>query len=217
MARPGRRVGWLDGETVYLDRDAALAAARELGDDLTITRDTLTKRLHERGHLAATEAEQGELTIRRTLGRQRRRVVAVHLSLSIPLRNPANPANRPACGRIPAGGGRIHSGDSPIAKRYPASKNRMWTRKTGRLAGLAGLVAREPKAKHADDWPDSRFQNPANGAEIRPMASRIRPMITNRTAAPTAANRVARLSGARHARRRRRGTVPAIVGDADRR
>jgi hypothetical protein len=80
----GERIGWVDGDALYLDRDAAHAAARRLvadsGDAFTVTRDTLAKRLHERGYLTSTESQHGELSVRRMLGGQRRRVW--HLSTS---------------------------------------------------------------------------------------------------------------------------------------
>jgi hypothetical protein len=70
----GKRIGWVDGQDLYLEPDAAFAEAQALAaeqhDSLPVTPQTLRKRLKERGILASTE--QGKLTNRRTLeGRER--------------------------------------------------------------------------------------------------------------------------------------------------
>jgi hypothetical protein len=84
----GDRIGWLheresDDVDVYLDPDAAYAAAqklgREVGDPLTLTAQTLRKRLRERGRLASTEKPARQtLTVRRTLEGKRRDVLHLH-------------------------------------------------------------------------------------------------------------------------------------------
>jgi len=77
----GARIGWIDGGGLFLDPTAAYAAAQQLGrdtsDPLTITPDTLGKRLHERGYLAVTDHPNGELRIRRTFEGHRQRVWSV--------------------------------------------------------------------------------------------------------------------------------------------
>lgn len=84
----GARIGWVDAGDVFLERDAAFRAARELarggGDDLTIGRDTLGKRLHERSYLSVTEARHGELTVRKVLDGQRRRVWQINAATLYP-------------------------------------------------------------------------------------------------------------------------------------
>jgi len=79
----GRRIGWIDGEDLYLEPEAAYAEAQELaksqGDSLTVSARTLHKRLKERGLLVTTE--QGKLLTRRTLEGRRRCVV--HLAASV--------------------------------------------------------------------------------------------------------------------------------------
>lgn len=79
----GERVGWLvPGDQVYLDSDAAYAAAQklghEIGDRLAITPQTLRRRLNEAGVLVSTDASRQVLTVRRSLEGQRRDVL--HLS-----------------------------------------------------------------------------------------------------------------------------------------
>jgi hypothetical protein len=82
----GERIGWLaEGGHVYLDSDAAYAAAQrlghEVGDRLSVAPQTLRKRLKERGILASTDENRQVLTVRRMLEGQRRDVL--HLSSSI--------------------------------------------------------------------------------------------------------------------------------------
>jgi hypothetical protein len=86
----GDRVGWLDGDDVYLDGSAAYAAAqsvgRDTGETLVITPYTLKRRLRERGLLASVDRQNStkeRLEVRRTLQGSRRAVL--HL-LAGPLR-----------------------------------------------------------------------------------------------------------------------------------
>jgi hypothetical protein len=87
----GARIGWLDGDGVWLEPDAAYAAAQRLGQDvgdrLAVQPKTLHKRLHERGLLASTTASRQTLTVRKSFEGQRREVL--HLdsaTLSPPVR-----------------------------------------------------------------------------------------------------------------------------------
>ncbi len=78
----GRRVGWLDNdENLYLDRDAAFAAAQEIGQriggPLAVASTTLAKRLRERGLLASTDEARQTLTVRRVIDGIRRDVLHV--------------------------------------------------------------------------------------------------------------------------------------------
>lgn len=82
----GERVGWLDGEDLFLDLDAAYAAAQtvgyKFGDSLTLTPRTLSKRLYERGLLRSTDTESREtFKVRRTLEGRRRE--ALHLAAAL--------------------------------------------------------------------------------------------------------------------------------------
>jgi hypothetical protein len=75
----GSRVGWVTGNDLLLDPDAAYGAAqmlsRELGDSIPLTAKTLHKRLHERGLLQAIDQTRRTLTVRRTLEGRRRDVL----------------------------------------------------------------------------------------------------------------------------------------------
>jgi hypothetical protein len=85
----GECVGWLKGEELYLQPDAAYAAVqrqgRDSGDALTVTVTTLRKRLHERGLLRSTDQKRQVLTVRRTLASQRRDVLHLRSDFLSPL------------------------------------------------------------------------------------------------------------------------------------
>jgi hypothetical protein len=76
----GDRVGWIDGETVYLDPDASYRSAQAMAagsaDALGITAQTLRKRLHERG-LLVVEGSRQALTVRKVLEGRMRNVLQV--------------------------------------------------------------------------------------------------------------------------------------------
>jgi len=79
----GPRIGWVDGDDLYLDPDSAYAEVQKLataqGDAFPLTKNTLAKRLHERGSLLGTD--KGRLTAQKTIeGRQRR---CLHLPSSM--------------------------------------------------------------------------------------------------------------------------------------
>jgi hypothetical protein len=66
----GDRVGWLDGDYVYLNRDAAYRAAQGMSADGTgieVSVTTLTRRLRDKHLLASTDRARETLTIRRVL------------------------------------------------------------------------------------------------------------------------------------------------------
>ncbi len=78
----GERVGWVEGEDLYLEPEAAYAAVqkqgRDSGDPPVISERTMRKRLHERGLLLSVENSRSTLTVRRMLDGRRRGVL--HLS-----------------------------------------------------------------------------------------------------------------------------------------
>ena len=81
--RPGgNRVGWVNGEDVFLEPQASYAAAqnlaRDAGNPIAVASKTLHKRLQERGILASTEDTRGTLTIRRRLEGARRSVLHLY-------------------------------------------------------------------------------------------------------------------------------------------
>jgi len=84
----GYLIGWTDGESLYLEPDAAYAQAQRLaveqGESLAVTSQTLRRRLKEKGLLASVEDRRHKLTIRKTLQGTRREV----LHLTVPPGSP---------------------------------------------------------------------------------------------------------------------------------
>ena len=82
----GLRIGWVQSDDLYLESDAAFAEAQRLGskagEALSVTLQTLKKRLKERGLLASTESVGGRerLEVRRTLEGNRRTVLHLRSS-----------------------------------------------------------------------------------------------------------------------------------------
>ena len=81
----GLRIGWLDGDDVYLEPEAAFATAQrfaqDTGEAITVSSKTLHKRLHEKRMLAAIDENRGTLTPRHTLEGKRRAVLHLKASL----------------------------------------------------------------------------------------------------------------------------------------
>ena len=84
----GSRIGWLDGDSVFLNADAAYKAAqtiaKDLGEPLAITPMTLRRRLRDRGLIATTEPKRQTLTIRKVLEGGRRDVLHMRLGTFFP-------------------------------------------------------------------------------------------------------------------------------------
>ncbi len=80
----GDRIGWVSGESLYLNTDAAFNAAQrmgqESGDTLTVGPKTLNKRLHERGLLESTDQARDTLYVRKTAQGAQQKVL--HLAKS---------------------------------------------------------------------------------------------------------------------------------------
>jgi hypothetical protein len=74
----GARVGWVDGEHLYLDPDAALRAAQEMASDLEripVTAVTLGKRLRDKGWLVVSGKDRDRILMRHMLEGTRRSVL----------------------------------------------------------------------------------------------------------------------------------------------
>jgi len=83
----GEHVGWIEDQNLYLDPETALGAAQRLARDqgaegVTVSLETLNKRLHEAGLLASIEKDNEGLryAIRKRLGGVRQRVLHIHAS-----------------------------------------------------------------------------------------------------------------------------------------
>jgi hypothetical protein len=75
----GDRVGWLDGNDLYLEPDASHGIvqrmSRDSGEPLGVSSHTLRKRLKEAGLLKSTDPTRQTLTVRRTIQGMRREVL----------------------------------------------------------------------------------------------------------------------------------------------
>ena len=143
----GDRVGWVDGDTLYLDPDAAFAAAQRLGqatgDGLTIGPRTLWRRMAERGVLQARSTERFTMQKRGLDGAQRRVLVvgASYLSgtgPSGPSGSDSAPASRPLAAAKPQGGASRPSDERPAASPVAPRQGEPPTRGAGEAAGASG-------------------------------------------------------------------------------
>ncbi len=79
----GNRIGWMDGDAVFLDPEAAHAEAQKLAvaqnDSLAVSCQTLGKRLQERKYLTCIDQERERLTMRKTCQGARRQVWQLHV------------------------------------------------------------------------------------------------------------------------------------------
>jgi hypothetical protein len=92
----GDRVGWIDDDHVFLNRDAAYRTAQGIASDgagIEVTVTTLTRRLRDRRLLVSVDSARETLTIRRVLEGKQHDVLHLHaktLGLS-PAPQPDNP------------------------------------------------------------------------------------------------------------------------------
>jgi hypothetical protein len=80
-APQGARVGWLDGQDLFVDIDSAYRAAQTMaanGDGIVVGVQTLVKRLREGGWLKSVDERRGKIKVRRILSGSRLEVL--HLS-----------------------------------------------------------------------------------------------------------------------------------------
>ena len=80
----GARVGWLDGQDLFLDIDSAYGVARAAAagvDGIAVGIQTLIKRLHESGRLKSIDERREKLKIRRVI--DGRRLEVLHLPADV--------------------------------------------------------------------------------------------------------------------------------------
>jgi hypothetical protein len=86
--RLGECIGWVAAEHLYLDPTAAFrlvqVAAGPAGESLSVSEQTLRKRLHEKGLLESVDQARQTLTIRRTLGGSSKNVLHFRRSIFLP-------------------------------------------------------------------------------------------------------------------------------------
>jgi hypothetical protein len=88
LAPLGECTGWVDGDELYIEPTVAYRlaqrAARESGEALSVSEQTLKKKLHEKGLLASIDKPRGVLTVRRTLAASSRQVLHFNRGLLLP-------------------------------------------------------------------------------------------------------------------------------------
>lgn len=91
----GKRIGWLDGDDLYVDPPASHGVAQvmgqRIGDQLGVTPATLRRRLRDHKILASTDTTRGTLTIRKMVGEVRREVLHFRSESLLPLSLPDQP------------------------------------------------------------------------------------------------------------------------------
>jgi hypothetical protein len=141
----GRRVGWVEGENLYLEPEASYAAAQQMardqGEALPVTPRTLHRRLSERGLLVSREAGRETVTIRKTLEGRRRAVLHLRAD-ALCAQQPDQPDQPDQQGEIPGENGQV-AGQvagrvAPAAGPNPTMKPDQNGRENGPLVGLVG-------------------------------------------------------------------------------
>ena len=93
----GDKVGWVECDDLYLETNAAYAVVQKLaraqGSSLSVSQQTLWKRLAEKGHLASKE-KKDRLKVRRNIEGKRRNVIHLKTNtLSIGRTDPTDPTD----------------------------------------------------------------------------------------------------------------------------
>jgi hypothetical protein len=93
----GRRIGWLGDDGLYLEPEAAYAAAQEMARDqgqaVPVSPRTLHRRLKEAGLLATWDEKRQRITVRRTLeGVEHRDVLHLRADALSPCTGPSKPS-----------------------------------------------------------------------------------------------------------------------------
>jgi hypothetical protein len=93
----GRRIGWTEGDALYLEPEAAFAEAQHLageqGESLAVSSKTLWRRLREKNLLAGWDGSRQRNTVRRSLeGVKHREVIYLNSDTLSPLGQPSTPS-----------------------------------------------------------------------------------------------------------------------------
>ena len=170
----GTRIGWLDGEDLYLDLDASYAVAQEcgrrLGEPLALTPRTLGKRLGERKLLAAVDPARESLSVRRTLDGARRNVLHLHADTLVLPRRDDQPDHFGAGNELPPDRSDPHA--SPGRKPSRSANSASFTGELTPAFGTASAADGGPQTP-ADVQPLPRESTVTPGGKIaQPMSAR---------------------------------------------
>ena len=96
----GTRIGWVSGDDLYLEPEAAYSAvqkmARDQGTTSPLSQTTLWKRVKEKGLLVSHDPERN--VARATIAGERKRVLHLHIDALQPESGPTGPSGPPATG-----------------------------------------------------------------------------------------------------------------------
>lgn len=189
----GTRIGWLDGDDIYLQPDASYGCAQDLarsqGDSISVSVQTLRRRLKEKSYLASWDEATQTTTVRRTLEGKQQAVLHVRKSIFAegiyPATKPSKPSidpepsdNGPEAGEN-AGFSETQQGAEPSKPSIdPARESQAKSTTNGANAGFAGFPSpledfhQETKTRDLfEGKTDAGFagfaenQNPASGIE----------------------------------------------------
>jgi hypothetical protein len=116
----GHRIGWVEGENLYLEPEAAFAVvqdlAREQGDAIAVQSRTLWRRLREKNLLASYDQKRGHNTVRIRVEQARYNVLHLHASSLYSAKHRPHRPHRPQEAKNPEKtGGRV----GPITEKDP--------------------------------------------------------------------------------------------------
>lgn len=169
----GDRIGWVDADDIFLDREASLRVAQKAaataGDVLPVSGITLMRRLKETGLLASTDEGRGRLTVRRTVGAARREVI--HLKRGALY--PGDGADEPPPGQSGGGTGTVCPTDRP-AEITPAERDPGRLGRLGRSQGGGGKRYADGAGSGTPRAPAQEMLFPAVARPNRPAGAAIR-------------------------------------------
>lgn len=137
----GRLIGWLDGDDLYLEPDAAFAEVKRLSDEqghsIPITQSTLWRRLHERGLLASRDETRERLKVRRVIQGARRDVLHLRADILTQKTGPTGPRTPNSNANPELRGDSASTPTGPTGPNGPVSeKNRPTTTPTNAGASV---------------------------------------------------------------------------------
>jgi hypothetical protein len=151
----GRRIGWVNGEDLYLEPDASYAEAQVLavqqGEGLGVSAQTLRKRLHDR-HLLVTTGKASEgrdtLQVRRNLEGRRRDVLHLRVhSLALDTSEKPDQPDQPPAGPV---NGQVFPDPWSGNGEGPDHDNTL-TEKVSGDSGQVGQVSDALKSHHSEE------------------------------------------------------------------
>jgi 3'-5' exonuclease len=155
----GDRIGWVDGEDLYLEPAASYRVAQreaQGGEALTVGERTLRKRLKEKGFLLSTDKKRQTLTVRRTIEGVKDRSV-LHLRFSSLFSDKEEPDEPDDGGDKPHGKGGPGAAPSSGSGNQPVEPDENPDEASGSEA-IRQVAAHEPD----DGKPFSSAENPGD-------------------------------------------------------